>query len=31
MYKMKEKNDYEIDFNDPTKKADVFLDPNTLS
>lgn len=31
MYKMKNKNDYEIDQSKPLDKADVFLDPNELS
>jgi prolyl oligopeptidase len=30
-YKVKEKNSYEIGYDDPTKDSEVFLDPNTMS
>lgn len=30
-YKVKEKNSYEIDYDDPVKESEVFLDPNEFS
>lgn len=30
-YKVKAKNTYEINYDDPTSDSEVFLDPNTIS